>query len=150
MVQRATPRRPAGPDRLYNVVGAGHFETLQTPLLQGRDFNEGDRAESPRVCIINQALAERLWPGESAVGKRLQVGGPSARPREVVGVVKTGRYRSLGESPRPVMYLYLEQYYDASMTLLVRQGDPKEMVKRCRGECRRSTAAAVYAVRTFK
>ncbi|HEV3469198.1 MAG TPA: ABC transporter permease [Pyrinomonadaceae bacterium] len=135
---------------LYNIVAERHFETLQVPILQGREFEEGDRASGRRVCVINQELAERLWPGEPAVGKLLRVG--DGRPREVVGVVKTGRYRTLGESPRPVMYLYLNQSYDASMMLLVRtSGDPREMVKAVRAEVQAlDPRLPVYGVQTFR
>jgi predicted permease len=137
---------------LYNTVSPGHFDTLQTPLVAGRDFNDGDRADGQRVVVINQAMADRLWPNESAVGKILRVGGPEGRPREVVGVAKTGRYRTLGESPRPAMWLNVNQSYDSSMMLLVRtSGDPREMVKAVRGEVQAlDSRLPVYGVRTFR
>ena len=91
----------------YNAVGPGHFDTLQIQLLRGREFAESDTPEGARVCIVNQHLAERLWPGEDAVGKRLRIG--EGRPREVVAVAKNGRYRSIGETPKPFLYFPLAQ-----------------------------------------
>ena len=66
------------------VIGSRYFETLGIPLLHGRDFgNESE--QSQRVAIVNEALAERFWPGEDAVGKRLQMGkfAPDARGFEM-------------------------------------------------------------------
>jgi macrolide transport system ATP-binding/permease protein len=135
---------------LYNAVGPGHFDALRIPLLQGRDFSASDTSDAPRVCVVNQTLAERLWPGESALGKRLTVGG--GRPREVVGVARGGLYRSLGESPKPFLYFPLEQAYDSGVVLLVRtSGDPLEAVSGVRGAIRSlDPLLPVYGVKTLK
>ncbi|HWS54235.1 MAG TPA: ABC transporter permease [Pyrinomonadaceae bacterium] len=147
---QAPPPPGEGLSVLYNVVADGHFETMGMALLEGRDFDEGDRPDGRRVCVVNQALAERLWPGEPAVGKLVRVGG--GQPREVVGVVRTGRYRTLGESPRPMMYLSLNQSFDASMVMVVRtKGEPEEMVRAVRGEVQAlDPQLPVYAVRTLR
>src|SRR5581483_6383595 len=67
----------------------GYFESIGQPLLQGRDFNQSDRADSPFVCIVSQSIARRFWPNESAVGKRIRWGRlDGARPWfTIVGVV---------------------------------------------------------------
>ncbi|MBA3323260.1 MAG: ABC transporter permease [Pyrinomonadaceae bacterium] len=135
----------------YNTIGAKHFETMQTPLLQGRDFNEGERRDSPPVVIINEALAGRLWPGQSAVGKRLRIADGDFR--EVIGVAKTGRYRSLGESPRPFLYFSQSQRYQSRMLLLVRaaSGASEGIINSVRQEVRALDAKMpVYGVKTFK
>jgi ABC-type antimicrobial peptide transport system permease subunit len=97
-------------------------------------------------------LAERLWPGEPAVGKILRIGGPESPPREVVGVARTGRYRTLGETPRPFMWFNVNQSYDSSMMVLARtQGDPRPLVKAVRGEIQAlDSRLPVYGVRTFR
>jgi len=55
------------------VVGGDYFSTLKVPLLRGRTFNERDTKDSPRVIIIDQAMAEQYFPGEDPIGKRLGV-----------------------------------------------------------------------------
>jgi predicted permease len=86
-------------------VGPGYFSTMGTRLLQGREFGSYDRRGAAPVVIVNQALAERFWPGQDAVGRRLSEGGlPTGASYVIVGVVETGKYRSLGEPPHPVVF----------------------------------------------
>ena len=104
----------------YNVVGADYFRTLGMPL-RGRDFNAADDERAPRVVVINETLARRLWPGEEAIGKRLQLPlrnpGP---PYDVIGVVSDGKYVSLTETQHPFLYLPLAQNFRPRLTLHVR------------------------------
>jgi len=68
--------RPQPSDMLngdLEVVGGDYFSTLKVPLLRGRTFNERDTKDSPRVIIIDQAMAEQYFPGEDPIGKRLGV-----------------------------------------------------------------------------
>ena len=127
----------ASPDRWPSVdsarVGPGYFETLRIPLVRGRTFTDDDRAGSPLVAVVNQSFAARFWTGEEAVGQRLRIAGAAA-DSEVVGVVRDGKYRTLGESPRPFLYRVLEQTRGRSghtgeitsgtMTLVARHRDP--------------------------
>lgn len=101
-----------------NIVDVNFLSTMQSGLLQGRAFNEFDTLDSPRVVIVNEALAEKLWPGENPLGRRLTM--RWGEPMEVIGVVRTGKYVMISESPRPA---YLEAYaqsYNAPITLFVR------------------------------
>jgi predicted permease len=109
-----------------NAVFPGYFETLGMRLVGGRDFNSADRAGSPAVAVINETIADQLWPGGNAVGQRFRVGGGGEQVLEVVGVVRTARYRSLVEPPRPFFYRPFAQAFRASMTMHVRvaSGDP--------------------------
>ncbi len=111
-----------------NTVSRGHFRTLTIPLLSGRDFDATDRATSPQVAIVNQTLANKLWPRENPLGKRVRewdrrsAFGPWL---EVVGLVRDSKYVTVGEDPKPFMYRPLAQAYRAEPTLLVRvSGDP--------------------------
>lgn len=90
-----------------NRVTRGHFGTLTIPLLQGRDFGAQDRANSPGVGIINEALARQLWPGESPIGRHIRLADGSSI--EVVGVAKNSKYRSEVEQPKSALYLPLAQ-----------------------------------------
>ncbi|MGH9903899.1 MAG: ABC transporter permease, partial [Pyrinomonadaceae bacterium] len=151
---REPPRDGAGRSVLYNVVGPGHFGTLRIPLVEGRDFSERDDRSAPRVVIVNETLARQLWPGlKSVVGQRLRIGSdPSAPPREVVGVARNGRYRSLGERPRPYLYFPHRQRGDSGMTLLVRAGgDPRGLAGAVRQEVQSlDKRLPVYGVKTMK
>ncbi|MCP4660835.1 MAG: ABC transporter permease [bacterium] len=106
------------------VVDSGYFETMRIPLLRGRTFTEQDTADTPLVAVVNEELAARFWPQEEALGKRLRVDGVEGF-YEVVGVARTGKYRTLGEAPRPYLYRALAQNFDGTQMLLARfSGDP--------------------------
>jgi predicted permease len=89
-------------------VGPGYFRVLRIPLLRGRSFDERDGAEAPRVAVVNETLAERLWPDGPALGRRLRVAGAGEAYR-VVGVAADGKYRFLGEPPQPHLFLAVDQ-----------------------------------------
>lgn len=122
-----------GPAAHDVAVAPGYFRTMGIPLLRGRDFTERDGKGAPLVVIINDAMAKRYWPGQDPLGRRIVMGGEdnpnSRRVCEVVGVVKTGKYRTLGEDPLPFMYLSYWQNYDPRMRLVVRtQSDPASVI----------------------
>ncbi len=103
-----------------NLVGPEYFEVLRVPLVRGRGFDATDREGAPQVAVVNEAFAERFWPGQDPIGKRLSSFSlvPSI---EVVGVARDGKYLTLTEPPRPYVYRpYLQEYED--MTLHVRVG----------------------------
>ncbi len=105
-----------------NTVAPHYFETMGMPILRGRGFEGSDRAKSPQVLVINETLAQRFWPGEDAVGKKVRMGGPKGKPAEVIGVARNAKYNSIGERPQPYMFLPLAQDYQPEMTLVVRTG----------------------------
>jgi predicted permease len=121
-------------------VAPGYIETLGVPMLRGRAFNEQDREESPGVVMVNEAFARRYWSGQEPIGKRIQMGvarsGANDSPYlEVVGVVKDGKYVTLGEEATPFFYLNLAQRYQSSPTLIVRtSGNPLDYLPAMRGE----------------
>ena len=98
-------------------VSEGYFEAMAIPLLEGRIFEVTDDEDSKPVLVVNEAFAKRFWPGQSAIGKIAETSG--AR-REIVGVVKTGKYRSLDEGPKPVYYFPLRQRYRSYVEMVVR------------------------------
>ncbi len=110
----------------WNAVTPGYFRTLGIHLVRGRPFREGDRQGAPPVAIINETLARQLWPGEDPLGRRLINPRPDGDiTMEVVGVEKDRKYRSLGEAPRPFIYVPLAQRYVSGVSLLVkRAGGP--------------------------
>jgi predicted permease len=125
----------AGRNIMNNVVSPGYFQTLLISMIAGRDFDDRDRKGAPRVVIVNERMAQLMWPGENAVGKHILIGTDSREQIEVVGIVKTGKYRSLAEDPRPFYYSPMAQRGPASMTLMIRtEGDPRNLIPAIRGE----------------
>jgi putative ABC transport system permease protein len=120
--------RPQPSDMLNSdleVVGGDYFSTLKVPLLRGRAFNERDTKDSPRVIIIDQAMAEQYFPGENPIGKRLGVDPGNDNENfvmsEIVGVVARMRFYAIDEmAPIPVIYCSLGQAQRTSLTLFVR------------------------------
>jgi predicted permease len=118
-----------------NVIGPRYFQTMGIGLLQGRDFNSQDTEDHPRVVIVNEAFVRRHFPSEDALGKRLSFSGPEGPWREIVGVVRTSKYFSLGEAPTPVAYVPLQQNHETGMTLHVRSKvDPSAIAAAIRNE----------------
>jgi putative ABC transport system permease protein len=111
-------------------VGPGYFQTMGIPLLRGRDFSsEGE--ERSGVTIINEALAKRLWKNQDPLGRRISFHEEKVGT-EIIGVVKTGKYRTLGEDPIPVAYL---PQLPPRRTLVVRtSGDPAALLDTVRRE----------------
>jgi len=103
------------------IVAPGYFQAMGIPLLQGRDFGPADTGDAPKAVIINDTMARRAWPGQNPVGQRITRGdGKDRETLEVIGVVKTGKYRTIGEDPRPFMYHPYDQNYVPRMHLIVR------------------------------
>jgi putative ABC transport system permease protein len=128
-------RGSSGRSVMTNVVSPGYFNALLIDFLDGRNFDERDKINAQKVVVINQYMAQQLWPGESAIGKRLFIGPDSHDGIEVIGVVKTGKYRNLAEDPRPFMYFPITQRRPGIMTLVARtNGDPRNFVGALRHE----------------
>ena len=128
-------RGSAGRTIMTNVISSGYFRAMQIPVVNGRDFDDRDHAKSQRVVIINEQMAEVLWPGDNAVGKRILVGTESREPLEVVGIVQTGKYRTLAEDPKPYIYYPMTQRRPAMMSLVMRTNvDPRGLVGAVRKE----------------
>ena len=118
-------------------VGGGYFQTLGARVLDGRDFTDGDRAGAPDVAIINDVLAQRLWPGERAVGRAVTLDGKQHR---VVGVVRDIQAHSIAERPQPYIFRSYWQQDDRSgwqqdsRTHVRVSGDPGSMLPVLRRE----------------
>ena len=129
------PRGSAGRTIMTTVIGPGYFNTMQIPFVEGRDFDDRDHVKSQSVVVVNQRMAEMLWPGESAVGKRIFIGVESRDAWEVIGVAKTGKYRALAEDPKPFFYYSVNQRRPSTMALVLRSKvDPRSLVSAVRSE----------------
>ena len=115
------------PDANLECVAGDYFATFKVPLQRGRTFNAGDTANSPRVIVIDQALAEQYFPGEDPLGKRLSVDVGNDNEgyafAEIIGVVGRTRFHAFDETaPVPVIYCSLAQAYRTGLNLFVRAG----------------------------
>jgi predicted permease len=99
------------------IIGEGYFDLLDIPVLRGRSFNFHDTNDAPKVVVINQAMAEKYWPGRDAIGKRIEIVGTKPASAEIIGIVRTAKYRNLNEQALPFMYMPLEQTDETFMYL---------------------------------
>lgn len=104
----------SGPDGLayFNSVSDDYFRTLGTPLLAGRDFNDGDRLGAAKVAIVNETMARHFYKTAAPVGRTFRLRGVGDRiegPYQIVGVVKDAKYQSLREETLPTAYIPVAQ-----------------------------------------
>jgi predicted permease len=99
------------------VVSSGYFKTLRVQLLTGREFTDADDLKAPLVAIVNEAFSQKYFAGRDALGLTFDTGRGEAR---IVGIAKTGKYRSLGEPPLPYVYLCSWQHMERNLTLALR------------------------------
>jgi predicted permease len=125
------------PAVFLNHAGHDYFETMRIPIVRGRAFrreDEGERDTTRRLAIVNEAFAERYWPGQDPIGKRLRMFNPTDPLLEVVGVARNSKYVLVFEKPRPFVYLPLERNM-MLRTLHVRtKGDPALLAARLEHE----------------
>ncbi|HLJ91340.1 MAG TPA: ABC transporter permease [Candidatus Angelobacter sp.] len=104
------------------TVTPGYFRALQIPLSSGRDFSTADTKSSEPVVVVNQELADRYWPHQDAIGKKIGIGTLQSR---VIGVTRNSNIGGLNEAPQPALYQSEFQQHSSFVTLNVRvAGDP--------------------------
>lgn len=107
------------------TISPGYLDAARTRLLSGRDFVPQDTAKTPRVAIVNQTFAQKMWPDSSAIGHHFILSGNRT---EVVGIAQNGKYHDLQESPQPVAYLPFSQTEDTDQVFVVRsRQSPREL-----------------------
>jgi putative ABC transport system permease protein len=133
---QAPDQQATNPTSNHERVSPGYFTTLGIPILRGRDFTWTDTAESQKVVIVNKSTAERFWPGQDPLGKRLRWGRAAEKDfpwLTVVGVVGDARYREI-ESARPDLYVpFLQAPHWAMDVVLRTAGSPSPRGKRGTG-----------------
>jgi predicted permease len=136
---------------LEDKVQPAYFRTVGVPVIEGREFAEADAANAPKVAIINEAFAKRIWPGQDAIGKTFQTekNGPTI---QVVGLTRTGKYSFLYEPPLLYVYFPMAQRYASSGTLMVQsEDDPLRLVGAVREQIQQLDAGLpVFAVNTME
>jgi putative ABC transport system permease protein len=125
------------PTFIAQNISPGYFDTMQIPLLQGRDFNSADRADSARVVIVDRALAEHFFPNQNPIGKQIQWLGQWDKKDTwtIVGVVQNSRHNG-PQTPMPLFQAYFP--YDqrtvlgTEFLLLRTSGDPLALIPEVR------------------
>jgi len=133
------PTPAESPTSQFLIISAGYFPAMGTPIQTGRNFEDHDNFNSPRVAIVNHAFVNRYFPGQNILGKQLQVCWNFKEPVEVVGVVADARQAHVEDAPEPTIFLSNSQAPMYFATIVVRAaGDPDQMA--------RSVEAAIHYV----
>jgi putative ABC transport system permease protein len=131
------PREPDNqlPQTNYSAVSADYFNAMRIPLVAGRAFNERDNQQSPRVAIVSAELAQRVFPGENPIGRRINIMTGPENFREIVGVVGDVTQQGLVRGSSPHVYEPFSQAPNNFMTLIVRgSSDPTALVPAIRSK----------------
>jgi len=120
---------PDGPQRkdvAFNRVSPDYFQTMQTPMLAGRDFTAGDTPKAPRVVIVNETFARKFYAGANPVGKVFHDAGDPKATYQIVGLVKDAKYYEMREDPVATAYVSFTQANgpDQESTLMIRSDEP--------------------------
>jgi putative ABC transport system permease protein len=147
------PVPPPGQELEANTrtVSDTYFQTLQVPLVEGRQFDSHDKPDDPAVVIIGKTMAARLFNGRSAVGHRLKYAGVEAPPLTVVGVVGDIKITGLDQDLRPVIYYPFRQNSSVFSNLVIRTTtDPNALAATVRREIQTlEPQAAVFNVQAM-
>lgn len=143
---------PAPEERMninYNIVGPDYFQTMGISLIAGQEFTREHRADTPKVMAVNRVMAQRYWPNGEAIGGRVRTG--EDEWWEVIAVVEDIKYDSLGEAPKPYLYVPFLQSYEPALQLHVRSsGDPVQLANLLRTEIRTLAPYLPVEIRTIE
>ena len=123
------------PQTNYSAVSADYFDAMRIPLIAGRMFDDRDNQQSPRVAIVSAELAQRVFPGEDPIGRRINVTTGPENFREIVGVVGDVTQQGLVRGASQHVYEPFSQAPSNFMTLIVRgSSDPTALVPAIRSK----------------
>jgi predicted permease len=121
--------KQSAPVIIFNRVSQDYFATMRVPLLRGRLFNSQDKDGSPRVAIVNEAMARRFWPNEDPIGKTFRKLDSSGPVLQIVGVAKQGKYLSPVDEAISFFYVPDDQDPATLRTLQIRvAGVPEALI----------------------
>ena len=105
------------PQAVFNVVTPDYFKTLQVPIVRGRDFDDNDRLEAPRVVMINEQLVKDAFPGVDPIGRTLRCGLDSLEPMTIIGIVKDVRTNGPSRPVQAEIFMPYEQHQGPATSL---------------------------------
>ena len=154
MEGRPIPKLSETPSADLQTVSPDYFSVLRTPLIVGRLFAGTDTTTVPQVAVVSRSMADRFWPGESALGKRIRLGTPDATSPwiTIVGVVAEIRQNWWNPPAQPTIYRPFLQTPRRSMTVLLRaENDPTTYVSSVREAVRQlDSGVALRGVGTLE
>ena len=110
-------------------VSAEYFEALGVPLVEGRVFTDADTPDSPPVLVINETMARRYWPGETAIGRQIRLRDEQGPLYQIVGVVADHKVQTVGEADKPYMHFADSQQPGLYQVMIVRgRGDANALL----------------------
>ena len=136
----------SGKESMFNRASPGYFQTMGTRVIAGREFDERDRLNAPKVAVVNEVFAQKFFGGANPVGRTFRLEQPAGKPEpliQIVGLVKNTKYYELREEFRPIGFFPIAQDETPGpgMTFVVRMtGSPSSMMKEIK-----STVAGVNA-----
>ena len=110
----------------FNAVAPNYFQVMGTRIVQGSGFPDRLGPSDPKLVVINEAMAQRYWPAGNALGQTLRV--TDAGSFQIVGIVETGKYLSVTESPDPYMFFASDQVLSGELTFVVAAQEPAAVV----------------------
>ncbi len=135
IVGRPAPRVADRPTVNNRIIEGSYYAALRIPVVAGREFNPGDSAGAPRVAIINEALAEKFFPGENPIGRKILLFEGSPLEKTIVGVVGDTRGESLETPAVPEASYPMSQGESPLVTIVARTaGDPHALLPSMRRE----------------
>src|SRR5262245_22496183 len=151
---RAAPEGEKFINTDIRVVGGNYFAAMGIPLLKGRLFNELDTRTSPRVVLIDEHMANQLWPGEDPLGKRIRTGGFDVTPdtpwMTVIGVVGRVKQDALDSDPRMAYYRFQGQTPSRAMNVVVRSSNSSALAAAVTAQVRElDPDLPIYKMRTM-
>jgi putative ABC transport system permease protein len=132
-VEHRETRGPLGEDALFRLVSTEYLQTIGARLRAGRFLDDGDRSGAAPVVVVNAALADQYWPGDSALGHRVDTGTGDGAPlwMTIVGVVEEVKERGLDYGPKPAVYVPFTQttiaFFQPSAIAVRTAGPPSEL-----------------------
>jgi predicted permease len=127
--QRGMPASQV-PSVRFNKVDSDYFRTMGIEIVRGRPIDDRDQSSTPLVAVINENLAQTLWPGQDAIGHHFHRASSEGPDVEVVGIAKYSKTAFIGETPGPYFYVPLTQNYTSVRVLHVRSSLPSAGIVR--------------------
>jgi predicted permease len=140
----------------FNAASTGYFQTLEIPMIAGRDFSESDSPASPLEAIVNEQFARSFFPGSNPIGKTFdhrQEGGKPSLVYRIVGLVGDTRYRDLHEDPVPIIFVDEYQIADpgTDSTFLVHSNEtPSALIASLKDRATQTSPAIVLNFSVFR
>jgi predicted permease len=116
-------------------VSADYFKTMGVPIVSGRSFTESDRPDTPRVAIVNETMAGKFWPDQSAIGQTFHSRGSDGPVFQIVGVSANHKVTGVGEPPTPFLHVSRRQQPNPYSAIIARtRGDASALLRDMRRE----------------